>query len=380
MICNYCSQENPENSVFCKNCGKRIDGKKVCSRCKALIDDNALYCNMCGARTDSKNACEKCGNVYEGNFCPSCGTTHGAVKQPMTNGSSRGWQNILHIVGLSIGLAGAAFAFIFMFFMGISLSIGNAGALPSTFKDISMTEGFNLFDCFGKNFDFVNELDSMSEYTVVVPIVYYFYAVTHLIIAVATIVCTTTFLILAIYRFVNTMRGRKSKSAEIMIFAAIFSFIAGALCFRSLNYLHINTVVSSDSASISVGLNGATLAGVIITLILAAVMFSLKLAAIAPSLRKTALFKTLTSGGCAIFALILFLLLTGQITLAGGTSSTTIKLTTGFIMLLSGVVGNYSTYSKYYANQSTADTALFIGIAGHMVTIILIIILAIYIV
>lgn len=73
MICPKCNRENDETSVFCIQCGTRLDGKKECPSCKALLRSDAVYCNVCGARVDGKKVCESCGTAYEGSFCPACG-------------------------------------------------------------------------------------------------------------------------------------------------------------------------------------------------------------------------------------------------------------------------------------------------------------------
>lgn len=33
MNCQFCNAENVDDAVFCKECGKRIDGKTVCPAC-----------------------------------------------------------------------------------------------------------------------------------------------------------------------------------------------------------------------------------------------------------------------------------------------------------------------------------------------------------
>lgn len=67
MECKFCSTENSDNAVYCKNCGKRLDGKIVCPLCGKTTDAGA-YCEMCGARIDGKVVCE-CGAIVEGNYC-----------------------------------------------------------------------------------------------------------------------------------------------------------------------------------------------------------------------------------------------------------------------------------------------------------------------
>ena len=53
ITCKHCNTENPENSVYCNLCGKRLDGNKLCRKCEKLIPENAVFCNYCGTRTDT---------------------------------------------------------------------------------------------------------------------------------------------------------------------------------------------------------------------------------------------------------------------------------------------------------------------------------------
>ncbi len=49
IICNNCRAENESNAVFCKQCGKRLDGKVICSACGKLNPGDAAFCQNCGA-------------------------------------------------------------------------------------------------------------------------------------------------------------------------------------------------------------------------------------------------------------------------------------------------------------------------------------------
>ena len=50
MICKSCKTENPEEAVYCKNCGNRLDGKIYCPSCGKENPEDAKVCVMCGAR------------------------------------------------------------------------------------------------------------------------------------------------------------------------------------------------------------------------------------------------------------------------------------------------------------------------------------------
>ena len=82
MECKKCSAVNPEEAVFCRNCGKRLDGKVSCPACDAMNDEDSNFCIHCGTKLSNKSICPSCNTVYEGNFCPACGKT--APAQPQT--------------------------------------------------------------------------------------------------------------------------------------------------------------------------------------------------------------------------------------------------------------------------------------------------------
>ncbi|MDE6075636.1 MAG: zinc ribbon domain-containing protein, partial [Clostridia bacterium] len=54
MQCKFCGTVNSDDAVYCKNCGKRLDGKKNCPACGTVIDVDSVYCNACGTRVDGK--------------------------------------------------------------------------------------------------------------------------------------------------------------------------------------------------------------------------------------------------------------------------------------------------------------------------------------
>ncbi len=71
--CVHCSELNPEGSMFCINCGKRIendlnfdmvfkreenespksvfnDGNNVCPACGSVLEEGSMFCDECGMR------------------------------------------------------------------------------------------------------------------------------------------------------------------------------------------------------------------------------------------------------------------------------------------------------------------------------------------
>lgn len=53
MQCNFCETENPETAVFCKKCGKRMDGMALCSACGKLTPADGEFCVNCGSNRNA---------------------------------------------------------------------------------------------------------------------------------------------------------------------------------------------------------------------------------------------------------------------------------------------------------------------------------------
>ena len=94
MKCNHCGAENEKGSVFCEECGQKIEiiesPKNLCPHCGAENDEGAVFCDNCGQRMDAvpaaepvpepepepqKNLCPHCGAENEDGavFCDNCG-------------------------------------------------------------------------------------------------------------------------------------------------------------------------------------------------------------------------------------------------------------------------------------------------------------------
>lgn len=50
MKCNNCGTENPDEALFCKNCGARLDGNATCPHCGKLLPADSKFCMYCGYR------------------------------------------------------------------------------------------------------------------------------------------------------------------------------------------------------------------------------------------------------------------------------------------------------------------------------------------
>ena len=90
ITCLKCGHENSTGSVYCGNCGSRIDG--VCPNCGTQNAVDSRYCNHCGTQLSKKSAddgstlttaeassgtvdCPRCHHINEpgSRFCFNCG-------------------------------------------------------------------------------------------------------------------------------------------------------------------------------------------------------------------------------------------------------------------------------------------------------------------
>ena len=53
MECMYCGTENPSGSLFCKKCGRRLDGMALCPSCGNLTPADGEFCVNCGSNRNA---------------------------------------------------------------------------------------------------------------------------------------------------------------------------------------------------------------------------------------------------------------------------------------------------------------------------------------
>ena len=53
--CKYCSAPLDDDSLFCANCGKKVEPQgKTCPQCGAEVEDDSVFCAKCGMRLDAQ--------------------------------------------------------------------------------------------------------------------------------------------------------------------------------------------------------------------------------------------------------------------------------------------------------------------------------------
>ncbi len=328
MECKFCKTENVDESVFCKKCGKRLDGKKVCPACRKLVDDDAVFCNHCGKRLDGKTICTACGNAYEGSFCPKCGHQERTAKTRATaqNGeitvpNSGVWKNILGTIGTSFALFGVVVSLIFVFLIGFGASV--SGSVDSTEignLGINASESTMLYTYFGKVYENIrlalDELNSMAgqgTFYSFVPSAMIITAVIGTVVSAGVLVAVTVLSILSIIKLSRKLVGKEVKNAEQFAVTTYVIYALGASLLLALNYVsaRINSSSSANASAnmnalIGVGFSEATIAGLTLGAIGIGVYVACKIACMGTQLKdaRTLVNVILTVAAIALVAVI----------------------------------------------------------------------------
>lgn len=275
MNCKFCNAENADNAVYCKVCGKRIDGKKACPSCKQFVDEDAVYCNYCGKRLDGKKVCPTCGIAHEGKFCPTCGSSAAtAATDEIVVPSARNWKGILNYIGTSFALLGVAIALIFVFLIGFNATNSGFGNGVSDLVNVNVNENVSIYDYFGKNYEQIAEaLDGYKNtnpeirYDFLTPSLY-IPTILCTVIAAGALIAVTTLSALAIVGLARKLAGKQSKNAEKLAYAAFLTYALSAILLKAFNETTINGKYTSSSFGINIKIamsyNGATVAGLVI--------------------------------------------------------------------------------------------------------------------
>lgn len=76
MICQNCKSEQPDGSLFCSQCGTKLEIQRFCPQCNAKVAPNARFCSQCGCNlADGSSAKGVSDNVFAGNVSGSFNST-----------------------------------------------------------------------------------------------------------------------------------------------------------------------------------------------------------------------------------------------------------------------------------------------------------------
>lgn len=262
MNCKSCGRENAENAVFCKYCGKRMDGMKLCPNCKNQIDEDSDFCIHCGAKAD-------------GSYTPQPSPAEPVVQETVVTTtvqySKINYSKLASTVAAVAVAALALFALIFVFFTGVQASVSVSGS--------SAKDSLDIFYYFDKGYKHYEAIIKSAESTTMNPLTDYFKASMLLPLVFGTIISSVTLLLVfvlsvtAIVRTVKTLMGRETKSGEGFALGAFGAYIFCIIAIMVLNSANSNSL----GFGVELGLNSATVAGVVLCSVAAFIWLAAKL-------------------------------------------------------------------------------------------------------
>ena len=239
MECKACGTINNDDAIFCKQCGVRLDGKKVCKSCGAENDLDAKFCNKCGVLieddvTTAKKAVE----------------TNQEIEPD--NAKQSNWKRILGFVGWGLAMTGLFFSVLFMFFIGIGLN--NSEVAGSTPLNLS----YFLIDAYKNLKSLPSSISPEWVATNYMPIFF------GTLVVVALLVTVSILAVVSIVRFVKYARGKSDCDFAKPTIAAYLVFLMGSVMLLGLFSISIQYTSSSETVNTARVLNSATTTGIVL--------------------------------------------------------------------------------------------------------------------
>lgn len=307
----------PDDAAFCPICGTKYVRKDVCPKCGKPFAEGEIYCTACGTRLDGKLVCRNCGTVFEGRFCPKCGTeVRSAVSREVAvkdHESSFDWKRLVSLIGGGFAMGAVLFSLLFTFFIGFKTSWP-----PELSTQASVASGrleFDIWYFFNKAYKDVDTLlkafatqGAVSTYS---KSTLYAEAVIGTVVSVATIVTVVVFSILAVVYFVRDLLHKPTKSAGKFACLAFFCFTAGTLALRALYDIQMRFSSIEESYEVVFGNNAATTAGLAVGAVCLAIWFGCTIAVRGKEIIEKETLRELIPTLCGIVLLIVVVALAG---------------------------------------------------------------------
>lgn len=268
MVCKKCGAELADDSIYCLQCGARVDGKKKCLHCGRDIPEEAVFCSYCGARADGKTVCKDCGTAFEGSFCPRCGKKitaaaetymmpHEKLKkaeQERQAAKSKAY-NVMSVVKQSLLFAALCIMFVCSFFISFSLVYSERGA-----EQLSSSTGATSFYFLVDSFKEVKDLLAQTgTYYREFEIANYLLAGSLCAIVATIIIVCAVYFALGTVAFVRGMRGKKEFTMSKYVVTPAAVFLGLLILLKSF----MSVEAGSGSAEVSLRLGTVSILNVV---------------------------------------------------------------------------------------------------------------------
>ena len=248
MECLACKTTNNDDALFCKHCGKRLDGKQSCPSCGADNDFDALFCNKCGAPMMDTVKKRR----------PTASSDGEVTLDSVAGAQPSSWKRVLEIIGWVFAMIGLFFSVLFTFFIGMGAKV--TGRVDGVSASASVK--YNIYYFFSDAYQQVStDVTRLSEYEFIVS---YFPAIIGTIVAVGVIVSVITLASISVVRFVKYVRGKSERDFAKFTVATYLVFLIGAVVLLGLQYVSAYISSSSGTYNVVMEIDSATKAGVII--------------------------------------------------------------------------------------------------------------------
>ena len=172
MICKKCQTENDDGAVFCKHCGRRLDGMITCPSCGATCAEDARFCSACGASLSAQYAPSQ--PQYAKKNAPEQGGIWSKVKFAFD------------LSGSICAITAVFFALLFTFFIGFTTYMENDGVTK-------VWSTSTLWVYFGSAYKNIGKILEIENFSSLFSASYYLPVVFGTIVSAATLITVITF-------------------------------------------------------------------------------------------------------------------------------------------------------------------------------------------
>lgn len=335
--CKHCNTENLDESVYCKQCGKRLDGMKPCPKCEKMVPDDALFCNYCGARVEAaseplpQQVKPQAATAKQAKSKPNARVVELAPESaPVTDKKPQvtayatageitaenvGWRKIIATIGTGFALLTSVISLIFVFLIGFGVS-GSSG-FEYIWQQMGMSEvgNISIYDYFGKNYEEIQVILDNNRFSDSGLILYvnhlkaslYITAILGTVISAVTLLGVTALSIASIVKTAQKLAGKDVKHAEALSVATFITYVIGMCALLTLNFVSASATAPNQYGALqtekfALSFNGASVAGLVLGAVFCFISVACKVAAEwrAASLSKRIINLSMTAVGIAL--------------------------------------------------------------------------------